>query len=34
VPGAHVVVYAKMDTDGALLVERISVGKDGFVTPI
>jgi len=34
VPGAHVVVYAKSDSDGNLLVERVSVGKNGFVTPI
>jgi hypothetical protein len=34
VPGAHVVVYAKRDTDGSMVVERVSVGKNGFATPI
>ena len=34
VPGAHVVVYARRDTDGSMLVERISVGKNGYTPPI
>ena len=34
VPGAHVVVYAKRDADGSMVVERVSVGKNGFATPI
>jgi len=34
VPGAHVVVYAHAATDGAMTVERVSVGKNGFVSPI
>jgi len=34
VPGAHVVAYAKRDTDGALTVERVSVGRDGYTPPI
>ena len=34
VPGAHVVVTARRDADGGLTAERISVGKDGFATPI
>ena len=34
VEGAHVVLYARRDNDGALIVERISVGKNGFVSPI
>ena len=34
VPGAHVVAYARRDADGSLTLERISVGKNGFATPI
>ena len=34
VPGAHVVVYARRDVDGALVAEQVSVGKNGFATPI
>jgi hypothetical protein len=33
VPGAHVVVYAHAEGD-TLTAERVSVGKDGFRTPI
>jgi hypothetical protein len=33
-PGAHVIVYAKRDPDGALEAQRISVGKNGSVPPI
>jgi hypothetical protein len=33
VPGAHVVAYAHRDTDGAMLVERLSVGKNGYTPP-
>jgi len=33
-PGAHVVAYARRGTDGTLSVERISVGRNGFATPI
>ena len=32
--GAHVVAYARPGADGTLTVERISVGRDGFATPI
>jgi len=34
VPGAHVVVYAHRDADGAMLIERVSVGKNDFTPPI
>jgi hypothetical protein len=34
VPGAHVVLYARADASGAMTVERVSVGKNGFRTPI
>ena len=34
VPGAHIVAYAHAGPDGAMTVERISVGKDGYKTPI
>ena len=34
VPGAHVIVYGKVNSDGRLTAERISVGKDGYVPPI
>ena len=34
IPGAHVVVYARRDADGAMVAERVSVGKNGFATPI
>jgi hypothetical protein len=34
VPGAHVVVYVRPDGGGAMTVERMSVGKDGYKTPI
>jgi len=33
-PGAHVIVYAKRETNGALVAERISVGANGSVPPI
>jgi hypothetical protein len=33
-PGAHVVVNARMDTDGGLTAERVSVGKNGFVPSV
>ena len=33
VPGAHVVIQAAPNADGALTASRISVGKDGFVPP-
>ena len=33
-PGAHVVAYARRGTDGTLSVERVSVGRNGFATPI
>ena len=32
-PGAHVVVFAAPQPDGALLAERVTVGKNGFVPP-
>jgi|SRR5882672_5391716 len=32
--GAHVIVFATPDADGALSAERISVGKDGSLPPI
>lgn len=34
VPGAHVVVYATTDPGGALVADRVSVGKDGYVPPL
>jgi hypothetical protein len=34
VPGAHVIVYAQRDANGALSAQRISVGKNGSVPPI
>ncbi len=34
VPGATVVAYVRRDADGALVVERLSVGRNGFATPI
>jgi len=34
VAGAHVVLYARRDADGSMTVDRVSVGKNGFVTPI
>lgn len=34
VPGAHVVAYVYPDRDGGLTVDRLSVGKNGFATPI
>ena len=34
VRGAHIVVYARRDNDGSLVAERISVGRNGFITPI
>jgi hypothetical protein len=34
VPGAHVVVSGTTQGDGSLLVERIMVGKNGFVPPL
>ena len=33
VPGAHVVIQAAPNADGALTASRISVGKGGFVPP-
>jgi hypothetical protein len=33
-PGAHVVAYARRGADGTLVVERLSVGRNGFATPI
>jgi hypothetical protein len=33
-PGTHVVAYARRGSDGTLTVERISVGRNGFATPI
>lgn len=33
-PGAHVIVYAKRETNGDLVAERISVGANGSVPPI
>jgi len=33
-PGAHVIVYAKRDTNGDLTAGRISVGANGSVPPI
>jgi len=33
-PGTHVVAYARRGSDGSLTVERISVGRNGFATPI
>ena len=32
-PGAHVVVFATTKSDGSLLAERVTVGKNGFVPP-
>jgi len=34
VPGAHIVVTAAKQLDGALTTDRISVGKNGIVPPI
>jgi hypothetical protein len=34
VPGAHVVVYAAADSGGALVADRVTVGKDGYVPPL
>jgi hypothetical protein len=34
VPGARVVLYAHRDADGSMTIERVSVGKNGFATPI
>lgn len=34
VPGAHVLVTATKQSDGSLVSERISVGKNGLVPPI
>lgn len=33
-PGAHVIVYAKRETSGDLVAERISIGANGSVPPI
>lgn len=33
-PGAHVIVYAKRETNGDLVAERVSVGANGSVPPI
>lgn len=32
--GAHVVVSGAKDSDGSMLVDRVQVGKDGFVPPL
>lgn len=32
--GAHVMLYARSGDDGGLVVDRISVGQDGFVPPV
>jgi len=34
VPGTHVIVYATADPSGALVADRVSVGKDGYVPPL
>ena len=34
VPGAHIVVFGRRNPDGAVVAERFSVGKDGFVPPL
>jgi hypothetical protein len=33
VPGAHVIVTAHRDADGSMTVDRVTVGKNGFVPP-
>lgn len=33
-PGAHVIVYAKRETNGDLVAERISVGANGSAPPV
>jgi len=33
VPGAHVIVYVTRQPDAALVADRLSVGKNGFVPP-
>jgi hypothetical protein len=33
VAGAHVIVYATRQADGALLADRITIGRNGFVPP-
>jgi hypothetical protein len=33
-PGAHVIVYATKQADGALSADRITIGKNGFVPPM
>ena len=34
VSGAHVVVYATTQTDGSLMTDRVSVGRNGYVPPL
>ena len=34
VPGAHVVVSGVRQTDGSLLADRVTVGKDGLIPPM
>jgi RNase P/RNase MRP subunit p29 len=34
VPGAHVIVAGVKQNDGSMLVDRVWVGKDGFVPPL
>jgi len=34
VPGAHVVITATRQPDGALLADRVMVGKGGLVPPL
>ncbi len=33
VPGAHVIVYASMQSDGTMTANRVTIGKNGFVPP-
>jgi hypothetical protein len=33
-PGAHVIVYATKMSDGGLAVDRVTIGKNGFVPPL
>lgn len=34
IPGAHVIVFARSEADGALSSEQIAVGKDGLTPPM
>jgi len=34
VPGAHVAITASKQLDGALVADRITVGKDGYIPPL